>query len=88
MLKRMLFIIALMLALFMAPIAAVSGSHVNINSADAEQLATLPGIGPSLADRIIQYRAEFPFETPEDIMKVSGIGESTFNNIKDLIKVE
>ena len=76
------------MALFIGPIAAVSGSHVNINSADAEQLTALPGIGPSLAERIIEYRGEFPFEAPEDIMKVSGIGESTFNNIKDLITVE
>lgn len=88
MLKNWLIVFTLVLALFMAPVVAVSGSHVNINSADAEQLATLPGIGPSLAERIIQYRGEFPFESPEDIMNVSGIGESTFNNLKELITVE
>ncbi len=88
MIKRLLVIFTLILSLFMAPISAVSGSEVNINSANAEQLTTLTGIGPSLAQRIIDYRGEFPFETVEDIMNVSGIGEATFNNIKDNITVE
>jgi len=88
MIKRLFIVLALVIALFMAPITAVSGSQININSANAEELATLPGIGPSLAERIIAYRGEFPFEASEDIMNVSGIGEATFNNIKDLIAVD
>ena len=88
MLKKLFIVSALVIALFMAPITAVSGSQININSANAEELATLPGIGPSLAERIIAYRGEFPFEASEDIMNVSGIGEATFNNIKDLIAVD
>jgi len=61
---------------------------VNINTATSEQLDTLPGIGPSTAQKIIDYRAtNGPFATIEDILKVSGIGPATFDNIKNLITV-
>jgi competence protein ComEA len=61
---------------------------ININTATKEVLETLPGIGPSTAQSIIDYRENIGlFETIEDIMNVSGIGESTFNDIKDSIKV-
>ena len=61
---------------------------VNINEAPAELLQTLPGIGPALAQRIIEFREQTPFEAPEDIKKVSGIGEATFEKMKELIVVE
>ncbi|SMP50112.1 ComEA family DNA-binding protein [Desulfonatronum lacustre] len=61
---------------------------VNINEAPVELLQTLPGIGPALAQRIIEYREQTPFEAPEDIMNVSGIGEATFEKLKDLITIE
>jgi len=62
--------------------------RININSATLEMLDTLPGIGYVLAQRIIDYRAEFgPFETIEDIMNVSGIKESVYEQIKNSIKV-
>ena len=76
------------MALFMAPVAGFSDDKININTAEAEQLVALPGIGPALAERIVEYRAEFPFEAIEDIMQVSGIGEVRFGEIKDLITVE
>jgi competence protein ComEA len=61
---------------------------VNINTADSTTLESLPGIGPSLAQRIIDYReAHGPFERIEDIMDVSGIGEATFEGIQDLIAI-
>lgn len=68
----------------------VSGltSLVNINSATASELETLPGIGTSTAQKIINYReTNGKFKSIEDIMNVSGIGESKFNSIKDLICV-
>jgi competence protein ComEA len=61
---------------------------VNINTATLEELDSLPGIGRTIAQRIIDYReANGPFTTIEDIMNVSGIGPSTFDDIKDLITV-
>lgn len=59
---------------------------VNINTADSEQLQTLTGIGEGKANQIIIYREENgPFQKIEDIMNVSGIGESSFEKIKDSI---
>ena len=55
---------------------------ININTAEADKLCQLPGIGPELAKRIIDSR---PFENPEDILDVPGIGEKTFGDIKELI---
>ena len=61
----------------------------NINLASKIELLDLPGIGETYAERIIQHREENgPFETIEDIMKVKGIGESKFNDLKDKITVE
>jgi competence ComEA-like helix-hairpin-helix protein len=60
---------------------------ININTASLEELDTLPGIGPSKAQAIIDYRAITPFQVIEDIMDVSGIGQATFDKIKDLIIV-
>jgi competence protein ComEA len=61
---------------------------VDINSATLEQLDTLPDIGPITAQAIIDYRnANGPFSKPEDIIDVSGIGQATFDKIKDLISV-
>ena len=62
---------------------------VNINTAGLEELDTLPGIGESLARRIMEYReANGPFENVEEIMEVSGIGEAKFAEMKDRITVD
>ena len=66
-----------------------SDLKVNINTADATALESLPGIGPSLAQRILDYRqAHGPFARIEDIQEVSGIGPATFAKIQDLITTE
>lgn len=62
---------------------------VNINEADLDELTTLPRIGETTAQRIIDYReANGPFETIEDLVNVEGIGEGTLDNLRDLITVE
>ena len=61
---------------------------ISINKGTKEELMTLPGIGESKANNIIKYREEHGnFETLEDIKNVSGIGESVYSKIKDLIKL-
>ena len=60
---------------------------ININTATKEQLMTLPGIGEATADAIIAYREATPFTSTQDITNVSGIGESKYDRIKDLICV-
>ena len=61
-------------------------SKVNINTAEAEELDLLSGIGPSTATKIVEYRKQNKgFKKIEDIKNVSGIGEAKFEQIKDLI---
>lgn len=63
-------------------------SLVNINSAEKEALMTLNGIGSSKADSILNYREENGlFQTIEEIKNVSGIGDATFENLKDSITI-
>ena len=61
------------------------GQKVNINTATKEKLEALPEIGPVKAQAIIDGR---PYQKPEDIMKVKGIKEGTYNKIKDYITVK
>jgi competence protein ComEA len=62
---------------------------ININTATVDQLIQLKGVGTKYAARIIEYREKNgPFEKPEDIMKVKGIGQKTFETNKDLITIE
>ena len=66
-----------------------TASRVNLNTADAAALESLPGIGPALAQRIIDYRtANGPFRTTEEIQDVRGIGAGIYAKIKDSITVE
>lgn len=58
---------------------------ISINSADLEELDTLPGIGPAIAQRIIEYRQKTPFTTLDELKEVKGIGDKIFDQIKDEI---
>lgn len=70
-------------------VESIENTKININSADSQELSTLPGIGEKKAQAIIQYREENgSFHTTEEIKNVSGIGEKTFAQIAELIKVE
>jgi competence protein ComEA len=65
-----------------------AGGKVNINTADVTALDTLPGVGPSTAQKIIDYRKnKGPFTSLEDLKKVPGIGENKYQNLKDKISL-
>jgi competence protein ComEA len=69
-------------------LAAEARRVVNVNTADAAQLALLPRVGPSVAQRIIAFRKENgPFKSPEDLMLVQGIGEKTYQLLKPYVAV-
>jgi comEA protein len=62
---------------------------ININTAESEDLQLLPGVGPKLAERIIEFRKNNgKFKEKEDIMGVKGIGEKKFERWKDLITID
>lgn len=64
------------------------GGKISINTATPEELDSLPGIGPAIAQRIIDYReANGSFQSIEEITLVSGIGDATYEKIKDRITV-
>ena len=93
--------IALILALTL-PLAAPLPSHavtqesrasattqtVNINTATATQLEALPGIGPSMAQRIVTHREKNgPFKKLEDLMQIQGIGEKSFLKLRQYLTI-
>ena len=59
---------------------------VNINTADEKELDKLPGVGPAMAKRIVEYRTENgAFQAPEEIKRVKGIGDAKYEKMKDKI---
>lgn len=60
---------------------------VDLNHASVEELAALPGIGPSRAERIVAYRTRAPFQRVEDVLRVEGIGPKTLDGIRPLVTV-
>ena len=79
-------LVAFLLSMGLGPALAQEQVKVNINKATVEELSTLKRIGPSYAQRIVDYRnANGPFQKPEDIMKVRGIGTKVFEANKDII---
>lgn len=68
--------------------SAAVESKININKATADELTILKGIGPKIAEKIVDYRKNNPFVEPEDLMNVKGIGPKIYENIKDNIVVK
>jgi competence protein ComEA len=67
---------------------AAPAAKVNINTATAQQLAELPGVGERLAARIVEYRQKSgPFKSPQELMNVQGVGEKNFARIQPHLTV-
>jgi competence protein ComEA len=72
----------------MAQASKTAPAIVNINTATNAELEALPGIGPAIAARIIEYRQKNgPFKKVEDLMSVRGIGEKSFLKLKPLVTI-
>ncbi len=63
----------------------VNSGVVNINEATADQLERLPGIGPSRAQAIVNFRKTHPFKRIEDLQRIKGLGKKSWNRLRSLI---
>ena len=88
---RWMALAVLVLAAFLAPppsgAVESSAQAVDINRASAAELASLPGIGEAKAQAIIEHRTAEPFEAIDDLKRVPGIGERTFETLRPSITV-
>ena len=71
-----------------APLTDASSALINLNTAPPEQLEELPGVGPVLAQRIIEQRAKRRFSKVDELQEVEGIGPKKFSQIKDKAMVD
>ncbi|MCY3591210.1 MAG: helix-hairpin-helix domain-containing protein [Acidobacteria bacterium] len=86
--RTALLAVALLSLLAALPAIAADGV-VNINTADAAALSLLPGVGPSTAGRIVEFRTDNgKFESPADLMLVRGIGERSFERMRPYVTIE
>jgi competence protein ComEA len=84
-------VLVAVLVLMVSGISVYAGdaAKININTASAEELTQLQGVGAKYAVKIVEYREQNgPFASAEDIMKISGIGPATFEKNKELIVIE
>lgn len=82
-----LILVAMLFTVMVQPVMA-SKEKVNINTAAKKELLMLKHVGDKIADKIIEYRKDHPFQKPEDIMQVKGIGEKVFEANKNIIVVK
>lgn len=86
---RILMTLALAAILSGEALAATAAGQVNINTASVQELQLLPRVGPSLAQRIVDFRAENgPFKAPEELTRVKGFGEKSFEALQPYLTVK
>jgi competence protein ComEA len=84
-----LLIVVAFAATLAVPAWSASPEKININTATVEELIRLDRVGPKYAAKIVEYREAYgPFKSPEEIMKVQGIGQKTYEVNMDAITVE
>jgi len=72
-----------------APAAHQTAETIHLNQATAEQLQALPGVGPALSERIVQYRTEHgPFRTVDQLADVKGVGQAKLAKFKNQLTVD
>ncbi|MDR2690528.1 MAG: helix-hairpin-helix domain-containing protein [Azoarcus sp.] len=82
------FIRSLIMAVALSPLGAMALEPVDINTADAVALQQINGIGPAKANAIIEYRkANGPFASVDDLVKVSGIGPKSLEQLRPQVRV-
>ena len=80
-------LLALLVLAAAAP-AAIAEEAIDLNRATAKELTRLPGVGETIAKRIVAFRDEHgPFKRVEDLLKVKGIGEKSFEKIRPHVRV-
>ncbi len=80
--------IALLLGGLTISLPAVAAEKLDLNNASVPQLTTLPGIGPKLAKRIVDYRLQHKFRTVNELKQVKGIGDRLFATISERLAVD
>ena len=86
--KNVLITLICTLFLVCSVASAAAMEKINLNTATLEQQTQLPGVGPALAKRIIDYRTEHPFKSIDEVKQVKGIGDSKYEKIKNLITIQ
>ena len=87
-LLTLLLLIGALVPITAAAPATAGDKLVNINTASVEELVSLPGIGKAYAQRIVDYRSKNgPFKRVEDLLNVQGIGDKTFERIRERLTV-
>jgi len=78
---------AILVVMASGAVHAADGAPVDLNTATAEQLEALPGIGPSKAQAIVAHRELAPFKSTDELVEVKGIGEKLYAQLKDRVTV-
>ena len=71
-----------------AAAAPALDGKININTASEVELDLLPGIGPSIAKKVVDYRRQRPFEDTTHLMRIKGIGRKTYNKLKPFLATQ